>query len=214
MSITWKELQETCLRKMDSLDGAALAKDSNNAAYLYGMPAAANEALMLLATNGRYWKKLLTITQGEGETATKGEPLGGFLAYDLRQLAEGFYCIDKIKRASGTDYGTYSGYMMEGDHVLLLPAEDEGTFRVWYNAYPTRITAETAADFPIDLHEEAAHYVAHYMAGQLFKHDDISIAQIYMNEFFEWMERLAESGRKADGRNAGSGGWTSVKNYY
>ena len=80
MSITWKELQETCLRKMDSLDGAALAKDSNNAAYLYGMPAAANEALMLLATNGRYWKKLLTITQGEGETATKGEPLGGFLA--------------------------------------------------------------------------------------------------------------------------------------
>ena len=49
---------------------------------------------------------------------------------------------------------------------------------------------------------------------QLFKHDDISIAQIYMNEFFEWMERLAESGRKADGRNAGSGGWTSVKNYY
>ena len=140
--------------------------------------------------------------------------MGGFLAYDLRQLAEGFYCIDKIKRASGTDYGTYSGYLMEGDHVLLLPAEDEGTFRVWYNAYPTRITAETAADFPIDLHEEAAHYVAHYMAGQLYKHDDISIAQIYMNEFFEWMERLAESGRKADGRNAGSGGWTSVKNYY
>ena len=113
MSITWKELQETCLRKMDSLDGAALAKDSNNAACLYGMPAAANEALMLLATNGRYWKKLLTITQKEGETATKGEPLGGFLAYDLRQLAEGFYCIDKIKLASGTDYGTYSGYMME-----------------------------------------------------------------------------------------------------
>ncbi len=66
---------------------------------------------------------------------------------------------------------------------------------------------------PIDLHEEAAHYVAHYMAGQLYKHDDISIAQIYMNEFFEWMERLAESGRKADGRNAGSGGWTSVKGY-
>ena len=178
------------------LGRATLTKDSNNAAYLYGMPAAANEALMLLATNGRYWKKLLTITQKEGETATEGEPLGGFLAYDLRQLAEGFYCIDKIKRASGTEYGTYSGYMMEGDHVLLLPAEDEGTFRIWYNAYPTRITAETAADFPIDLHEEAAHYVAHYMAGQLYKHDDISIAQIYMNEFLNGWSGL----RKADGR--------------
>ena len=52
------------------------------------------------------------------------------------------------------------------------------------------------------------------MAVQLYKQNDISIAQIYMNEFFEWMERLAESGRKKDGRIAGSGGWTSVKNYY
>lgn len=214
MSITWKELQETCLRKMDSLDGATLTKDSNNAAYIYGMPAAANEAMMLLATNGRYWKKLLTITQGEGETATEGEPLGGFLAYDLRKLTDNFYCIDQIKRVSGTEYGTYSDYRMEGDHVLLLPQTDEGTFRVWYNAYPAKITAETAADFIIDLHQEAAHYVAHYMAGQLYKHDDISIAQIYMNEFFEWMERLAESGQKASGRNAGSGGWASVKGYY
>ena len=112
-------------------------------------------------------------------------------------------------RFSDTDNTLFIGHV-----GVLLPAEDEGTFRIWYNAYPTRITAETAADFPIDLHEEAAHYVAHYMAGQLYKHDDISIAQIYMNEFFEWMERLAESGRKADGRNAGSGGWVSVKGYY
>ena len=63
-------------------------------------------------------------------------------------------------------------------------------------------------------HSFAAVSYTHLMAGQLYKHDDISIAQIYMNEFFEWMERLAESGRKADGRNAGSGGWTSVKGYY
>lgn len=47
--------------------------------------------------------------------------------------------------------------------------------------------------------------------GSYSSMDDISVAQIYMNEFFEWMERLAESGRKADGRNAGSGGWDKHK---
>ena len=87
MSITWKELQETCLRKMDSLDGVALTKDSNNAAYLYGMPAAANEALMLLATNGRYWKKLLTITQKEGGDRHRGRAFGRFSC--LRPAAAG-----------------------------------------------------------------------------------------------------------------------------
>lgn len=213
MSITWKELQETCLRKMDSLDAASLTKDSNNQTYIYGMPAAANEALMLLATSGRYWKKLITIRQEDGESP-EGEPLGDFLAYDLRRLADGFYCIDRIKRLNEDGYSTYQGYMLEGDHVLLLPAADAGEFRIWYNAYPTKLTAETAEDFTIDLHPEAVYYVAHYMAGQLYKHDDISIAQIYMNEFFEWLERLKESGEKADGRNAGGGGWTSVKNYY
>lgn len=95
MSITWKELQETCLRKMDSLDGVALTKDSNNAAYLYGMPAAANEALMLLATNGRYWKKLLTITQGEGETATEGEPLAVFLPTTCGSWRRAFTALTK-----------------------------------------------------------------------------------------------------------------------
>ena len=212
--ITWKELQETCLRKMDSLDGASLTKDSNNSAYIYAMPAAANEALNLLATNGRYWKKMLTIDQNWDEAVQEGDLLGGFIAYDLKQLAENFYCIDQVKLVSGSEYGSYDGYTLEGDHVLLVPAEVKGTLRIWYNAYPAKITSATAEDFEIDIHPEAANIIAHYMAGQLYKHDDISIAQIYMNEFFEWLANLQESGQKADGKNSGSSGWTSEHGWY
>lgn len=208
--ITWKELQETCLRKMDSLDGASLKRDSNNAAYIYGMPAAANEALHLLATNGRYWKKMLNIEQNWEEAAQGGELLGGFIAYDLKQLAKNFYCIDQVKLVNGSEYGIYDGYTLEGDHVLLVPVDVTGTLRIWYNAYPEKITSETADDFEIDIHPEAATIIAAYMAGQLYKHDDISIAQIFMNEFFEWLNMLQESGQRADGMNGSGGGWESV----
>ena len=214
MSITWKELQETCLRKMDSLDGANLVNDSNTRAYINAMPAAANEALMLLATNGRYWKKMLTIDQNVDGAALEGELLGGFVAYDLSQMAADFYCIDQINLVNGGEYDRYDGYSMEGDRILLVPAQTSGTLRIWYNAYPEKITAATEADHVIDLHPEAVYYVAHYMAGQLYKHDDISIAQIFMNEFFEWLGMLQESGRKASGKNGSAGGWKSVKGWY
>ena len=208
--ITWKELQETCLRKMDSLDGASLVRDSNTTAYIHAMPAVANEALHLLATNGRYWKKMLSIDQNWNEAAQTGELVGGFVAYDLKQMAENFYCIDQVKLVSEGEYGDFSGYRMEGDHIMLIPADVTGTFRIWYNAYPAKITSQTAEDHEIDIHPEAATIIATYMAGQLYKHDDIGIAQTWMNEFFEWLSMLQESGQRADGRNASGGGWESV----
>lgn len=206
MSMTWKELQEVCLRKMDSLDEVNLKKDSNNTAYLNAMPSAVNEALLLLATDGRYWKKLMTITLGE----EGGTILGGYTAYDLSEYADNFYCLDSVRLINGDGYDRYEDYLMESDHVMLVPTEEAGTLRIWYAAYPKRITATTAETEEIDIHPEAASIIACYVAGQLYKHDDISIAQIYMNEFFEWLTHLQESGRNADNRNAGGGEWSSV----
>ena len=50
ITTTWKELQETCLRKMFSLDGAELVRHGDTHPYLNSMPAAANEAMNILAT--------------------------------------------------------------------------------------------------------------------------------------------------------------------
>lgn len=215
MNTTWKELQETCLRKMFSLDGAELVRDNNTESYMNGMPAAANEAMLILATAGRYWQKCLTIEQKWDEIAQGGELLGGFIAYDLGQMVDDFYCLDKINLLAGNDYGQLTGYRMEGDRVLLIPADATGSIRVWYNAYPPKITKTTADDFEIGLPPEVASMIAMYMAGQLYKDDDAGIATGYMNEFMTWLDELKTSAAKARSRNAATGGgWTSVKGYY
>ena len=215
MNTTWKELQETCLRKMFRLDGVELVRDSSTNPYLNSMPSAANEAMRFLVTTGRFWKKCLTIEQNWDEAAQEGNLLGGFVAYDLGTMVDDFYCLDNIKIAAGNRYGDLVGYRMEGERILLIPADAAGTIRVWYNAYPPKITAKTADDFEIGLPPEVAAMIAHYMAGQLYKDDDISIAQLYMNEFMTWLEELKVSAARASGKNAGNGrGWTSVKGYY
>ncbi len=213
MATTWKELQENCLRKLFSLDGAALVRDSNTNAYLNSMPAAANEAMRILTTIGRYWRKCVTITQGGEEETPPTLRLGAYKGYDLPTLAGNFYCIREVRLAASESYAPYPAYQMEGDGLLLLPAGQEGEFRVWYDAYPPVLTLETPDDFVIDLPDEVAGLIPLYMAGQLYKDDDISIAQIYMNEFTAWLEELKQSAARASGRNTGSG-WTSVKNWY
>ena len=88
-------------------------------------------------------------------------------------------------------------------------------FRIWYNAYPPKVTKEMPGNTVIELHPEEASMIALYMAGQLYKDDDISIAQIYMNEFMTWLEELKQSGRTADSRNNGNGGgFYSQKGWY
>lgn len=231
MNTTWKELQETCLRKMFSLDGRELVRDSSTNPYLHSMPSAANEAMRILATTGRYWKKCLTIRQGDEDATDMEEAsslaeetqdvsakakfqLGAYNAYDLAELTGDFYSMREVMLSNGGNYGKCE-YRMEGDELLLLPAGMEGEFRIWYHAYPPKITAETADDFEIGLPPEVASMIALYMAGQLYKDDDISIAQIYMNEFMTWLEELKASAARANSRNAGNGGsWTSVKGYY
>lgn len=214
MDTTWKELQETCLRKMFSLDGTDLVRNGETNPYLNAMPAAANEAMRILATVGRYWRKCLTITQGGEEPTEATMRLGRNNAYDLMEMAGDFYCMKEVKLTIGDEYGSYHGYRMEGDSLLLLPADLAGEFRIWYNAYPPKITKETPDDFSIGLPPEVASLIALYMAGQIYKDEEPGIATGYMNEFTAWLEELKTSAAKANGRNAGTGGgWKSVKGW-
>jgi hypothetical protein len=210
MAVTWDDLRVACLQKMFSLDEANLVKDSTTTPYINMMPAAVNEAMHILVTAGRQFKKCLTI----GNDAKNAEELGGWLAYDLKGLADDFYALDEIYYTNGNEYRKFSDYRMEGERYLLLPANMAGSFRIWYDAYPPKITAATDGATVIDLHPEELTMVALYMAGQLYKDDDVSIAQIYMNEWATWLEELKESARRAKGRNSGNGGgWKSVKGW-
>ena len=243
MAATWEELQIRCLQKIFSISGDVLVTDSNTQPYIKSMPGAANEALQILATAGRAFKKCVKLEQtgeaeetadtavsaeetdggttaedgaddGMEETPTYREKLGGWMAYDLKGMTGDFYALDEIRLDDGESYEAFTGYRMEGDDILLLPFAAKGRFRVWYEAYPPKIAKDTPADFVLDLHPEEVNMIALYMAGQLYKDDDISIAQIYMNEFLTWLEELKQSAKRAKAKNRRSGSWSSVKGWY
>lgn len=204
---TWDELRIACLQKMFSLDETALVRNSTTTPYINMMPAAANEAMLILATVGRQFKKCYSLEQGKVEPS---ENLGGWFAYDLKGLIDDFYTLNEIFRGSDGLYEKFKNFRLEGERYLLLPAEADGTFRIWYDAYPPKITKDTAGDFEIDLHPEAVRMIPLYMAGQLYKDDDLSLAQTYMNEWAVWLEEIKVSARRAKGRNGTNGGWSSV----
>ena len=246
MAVTWEELQVRCLQKLFSIDGDVLVVDSNTQPYIKSMPGAANEAMQILATAGRAFRKCTVLeqpgdagteeetengaetpaeestgagTETEGEAAEGAEPdsrerLGSWIAYDLKGITGDFYALDEIRLDDGESYEAFTDYRMEGDCILLLPFAQKGRFRVWYEAYPPKVTKDTPADFLLDLHPEELNMIALYMAGQLYKDDDISIAQIYMNEWLTWLEELKESAKKAKNKNRKGGSWSSVKGWY
>lgn len=51
---TWKDIKLATLQKMFSSNGTTISADSSTAEYIYAMPQAANEALQLLATAGKF----------------------------------------------------------------------------------------------------------------------------------------------------------------
>ena len=55
--MTWQEIKLATLQKMFSSDGITNANDDAISEYLNAMPQAANEALQMLATAGRYIRK-------------------------------------------------------------------------------------------------------------------------------------------------------------
>lgn len=213
--MTWKELKTIVLQKMFELQGADLVVDDSTAPYINAMPGAVNEALNLLCTQACYFKKTGEIIQGGDRPTAPTFSAGPYNGYDLSKVFDDYYTMydGYIKFTDGESYGTATNYDTEGASTLLIPKDITGTWRVTYCAYPMKITKDTPDDTDLGLPPEVVNKVAVYMAGQLYKEDDISIAQIYMNEFLTWLSMLKESAAKADSMgNAGS--WESTTGWW
>lgn len=59
--ITWKDIKIKTLQKLFAADGDTIPTDSSTKDYIDAMPGAANEALQLLATAGKFIKKYIDI---------------------------------------------------------------------------------------------------------------------------------------------------------
>lgn len=172
--MTWQECKLAALQKMFSA-GDTIENDEATNDYLAAMPAAANEAIGRI-TAVRPLRRSVQIP-ADGQTR----------CFDISQAAWDF------KNTGGLEV-YFVGEQeppvkMEGARVvagkyLVLPRLTRpGTVLFFYDAKPGRITGSTPDAYRLPLEEDACALIPIYMAGELYKDDDLQIAAYYMNEF-------------------------------
>ena len=117
--------------------------------------------------------------------------------YPLKELASDFYMLSTEDiyyegDANVTRYTRTSDFFQEGNTVLVLDRDTPGNFKIYYRAYPQKITQETGDDEVLAIEDEVSPLLCLYMASQLLKEDDQSISTIYRNEFEVGYERLRD----------------------
>lgn len=104
--------------------------------------------------------------------------------YDLAILIPDFYRMEAFYYEDGTNRPVNnSDYRMENDYTLMINSDKIGSFIVYYQNYPTKITSATTDASTIDLDPEVLCLLPAYIASQLYKDDDVSLATQYRNEF-------------------------------
>jgi hypothetical protein len=216
--VTWKDLKLIVLQKVFAVTDGNVVTDDTTREYLTAMPGAANEGLQLLATAGRFIKKKAVIMQGmdlaEGDEPTAIYPVGeGIRRYDLSALLNDFYSLDAdgVYLQADGHYGRTGDWTMEAGHVIVIPADKTGTWTIWYNAYPPELGQDTPDGYELPLYPEVAALLPMYIASQVYKDDDVSIAVQYRNEFEVGRDALLGAAQRG---NPGRDNWTSTTGWW
>lgn len=197
----WGECKLAALQTMFANEGSTIHEDDSNQEYIYAMPAKANEALHQLASIGRPIRKQFRIQVLSGAETSVTEDLLILPASDvLYKLKMTDYCPrwrcmerSHIYLDDGNTYAAAQNWHLEGDDVLVLPGNQEGEYTVWYNAYPQTITNETPDEDELDIAAEAAVLIPLYIAAELYKEDELSLATVFRNEFEDGLSKLRQS---------------------
>lgn len=180
--MTWGDVKLATLQKMFSSDGATINKnDESIKEYLNSMPAAANEAIRMLATSVAPVRKSEEISKSKGKKMSVD--CTDFSRFWRMESPEVYHIQNGIPEA-------YADCKFLAGKYLVFPESAEGTFECFYDAMPAEITLNTADTEKIDLPDEAVVLLPLYMASELYKDDDLSIATYYRNEFETALERL------------------------
>ncbi len=122
-------------------------------------------------------------------------PFSEKIKYKLSDYASDFFKLatEDIYYEGDADVTRYirtTDYFQEGESVLVLDRDTPGNFRVYYYAYPGKITLDTPNEEELAIDNEVYPLLCLYMASQLYKDDDNGIATTYRNEFEVGFERL------------------------
>lgn len=195
----WGEAKLICLQTMFANEGPELTENDSNRDYLYAMPGKANEAMLQLSLVGRPLLKEAKIAVGvENELEAAVLEGGATCRVHLKEYLPDFRALHQLMLDSHGIYGDAEEYRVVGDDVLVLPGDVAGVYTVIYKAYPTPVSLETLDDEVLDVNEECAALVPIYMAAELYKDDDLSLATVLRNEYEDGLQKIraawAESG--------------------
>lgn len=126
--------------------------------------------------------------------------------YDLRDLAEDYYKIDKLYFENPShELINRNDYIIQDGNTLIINKDLIGNFILKYQPYQKKITDETSDDTKLQLYDEIAVILPLYIASQLYKDDDIALATMYRNEFETALQDLYP--RQDDTQYISKSGW-------
>lgn len=165
--MTWGEIQIESLKKMflnnDDLKVEKLNEykdDKKYKTYLFAMLQACNEAIEYICNLEPVIKSYDLVVEKE--------------KYDLSELISDFKNVENI-------VSNYK-WEMESQNVLKIN-KNAKQITIYYEAYPTLVDSSTSAETKININRECLRYIPLYIAGELYKDDDLTLATMYMNEF-------------------------------
>lgn len=180
--MTWGEIQIESLKKMflnnESLSVNKLSDYMNEKkykTYLYAMPQACNEAINFIVS------KL-----GSNESTFELEK-ENTIYYDLSKKIEDFRMIK----------GIYSkmpvSWKILNKNTIIIDNWQGEKILVSYEVKPTIINSDTDTNFVIEIASEYANLIPLYIAGELYKDDDLTLSTMYMNEFMTLVDNYANN---------------------
>lgn len=102
--------------------------------------------------------------------------------FDLKSILGDFYKIVKFYY-NGRELINNTDYKMQDYYDLVVNNMKDGEYLIKYQPYVEKITEDTSDDYELPLEHETAVLLPLYMASELYKDDDLSLATIYRNEF-------------------------------
>lgn len=202
--MTWEQIQKAALDKIFSRlnYGTEVSLTSPDVAdYVRAMPHAAWFAMVDLAEVMPIYKSV--------EVELPYDDAEGYRLFHIRELAPDFmrFCPDRLTiMGANNTFMRVNDYQFDGMDTLFVPAEYVGTLVIWYESYPENIDESTPGDTTFSLPEEAQRAIPLYIAAEVFKEDDISMATQYLNEY-ENVKSMLASRRQ---QTSSGGAWRSV----
>ena len=173
--MNWGEIQIESLKKMflnnDNLEANKLdeyKKNKNYNTYLFMMPQAANEAINYILENVQPLIKSYVLSENETR-------------FDLNKLPN----FKRLYQVSSNNY--MPSYRVEGNNQLIING-NYGEIIIYYEAYIDLLDQRTSKSTVIELAPYLINLIPLYIAGELYKDDDLQLATIYMNEFLSMAE--------------------------